>query len=111
MGHAGAHAARRDDEIALAQFEQPGAHHARKDGPGEQRDDHDGGGDAGAGDRGEDQKEDDRRQGHGQIDKPHGGAIDEPPAEGGQCTDQKADDGRDDDRDESDGQRGAATLQ
>ncbi len=36
--HSGAHAPRAGDEVALAQFEQPGADHAGQHGPGEQRD-------------------------------------------------------------------------
>ena len=90
--HAGAHAARGDDEVALAQFEQAGADHARQHRPGQQRDDDDGGPDAGAGDRGEHEQEDHRRQRHGEIDERMATPSTTAAAEGGDGADEEADD-------------------
>ena len=88
----GSHAARGDDEVALAQFEKPGPDHARQHRPGQQRDHEDCGHDAGAGDRGEDQQQDHRRQRHGEIDEAHDGAVDDAAAEGRDRADEEADD-------------------
>ena len=54
-----------------------GPDHARQHRPGQQRDDEDCGPDAGAGDRGEHQQQDHRRQRHGEIDEAHGDAVDD----------------------------------
>ena len=67
--------------------------------------------DAGAGDRGEHQQEDHRRQGHGEIDEAHGDGVDERPPKRRDRADEEADDERDRDRDDGDQQRNPAALQ
>ncbi|EGE58603.1 hypothetical protein RHECNPAF_2940041 [Rhizobium etli CNPAF512] len=104
------HAPCRHHEVTLAQFQQPRAHHARQQRPGKQRNDEDRRPDAGAGDRGEHQQEDDRRQRHDKIDKTHGDRIRKAAGKRRDRPDQETDDGGDDGRGERHQKRDPATV-